>query len=119
MADSLFDWADGAALRDAGMELAGEAQDNADAGWGERAYRAIVAVARSQPTVHVDDVLLVFADRPEHPNAWGAIWARAIRDGVIGRTGTVRETRDPRKHRHCYPVYASLIGPDMRRAAQR
>lgn len=117
MPDDLFDWAaaEGAALRDAGMELAGAAQDAADAGWGERAYRAIVAVARSQSTVHVDDVLRVFTEEPEHPNAWGSIWRRAIGDGVIVRTGTVRESVEPRKHRHCYPIYASLIEGGPRR----
>jgi hypothetical protein len=51
----------------------------------------------------------VFAEAPRHPNAWGAVWHRAIRDGVIRRSGEFRESRDPRKHRHCYPVYVSQL----------
>lgn len=105
----LFNWAEATALRDAGMAVASAAQERDDPGWAHRAYMAIVWVANRQATVHVDDVLLHFCDQPEHPNAWGAVWQRAIRDGVIRRTGTVRESRDPRKHRHQYPVYASLI----------
>ncbi len=105
----LFGWADGAALRDVGMGLANAAQESADPGWADRAYLAITAVARSSPTVHVDDVLVIFPDRPEHPNAWGSVWLRAIRAGVISRTGMVRGTGDRRKHRHQYPVYRSEI----------
>jgi hypothetical protein len=108
-APDLFTWADGAARRDAGMAAAAAAQERDGAGWAERAYRAIVIVALFKPEVHVDDVLAIFDEAPAHPNAWGAVWARAIRDGVIRRGTAVRESRAPRKHRHCYPVYVSLI----------
>jgi hypothetical protein len=109
MSEDLFSWADGAALRDAGMMTAAEAQERAAPGWAERAYQAIIAVARQRASVHVDDVLQIFREPPEHPNAWGSVWQKAIRDGVITRSGTVRETQDRRKHRHQYPVYASAI----------
>jgi hypothetical protein len=109
MPDDLFAWADGAALRDARIMTAAEAQERCAPGWAERAYQAIRTVAWCSPTVHVDDVLRVFPDRPLHPNAWGAIWSRAIRERVISRTGQIRETQDRRKHRHQYPVYRSLI----------
>jgi hypothetical protein len=108
-AGDLFTWADGAALRDAGMATAAEAQERHDAGWADRAYAAIVSVAAAQSTVHVDDVRRVFHEVPRHPNAWGSVWHRAIRDGVIRRTGEMREARDPRKHRHRYPVYVSQL----------
>jgi hypothetical protein len=109
MPDDLFSWADGGALRDAGMAVAAEAQERDAPGWAERAYQAIVRVARFRSSVHVDDVLRIFTEQPAHPNAWGAVWTRAIRDGVISRTGQVRETNDRRKHRHLYPVYRSEI----------
>jgi hypothetical protein len=109
MPDDLFSWADGAALRDSGMALASQAQEQERPGWAERAYHAIVVAARMRATVHVDDVLQIFREAPEHPNAWGAVWQKAIRDGVITRSGTVRETQVRRKHRHQYPVYASAI----------
>ena len=106
----LFSWADGAALRDAGMALAGEAQEQEQPGWGERAYQAIVRVASMQSTVHIDDVRRVFHEEaPNHPRAWGGVWRRAIADGVISRTGAMREAADRRKHRHHYPVYRSEI----------
>jgi hypothetical protein len=120
VSEDLFSWADsaagaapcssqGQALRDRGMALAGGAQEQKQPGWGERAYQAIKAVAEVHRFVHVDDVLHSFRERPEHPNAWGSVWQRAIREGVITRSGTVRETRDGRKHRHQYPVYLSAI----------
>jgi hypothetical protein len=85
--------------------IVSEAQERAAPGWAERAYRAIVTVARNQLLVHVDDVLAFFCEPPEHPNPWGSVWQRAIRDGVITRTGMLRESCDRRKHRHQYPVY--------------
>ena len=97
-------------LRDTGMALASEAQEAKTPGFSAHAYAAIVLVARRQPTVHVDDVLATCEAQPEHANAWGAVWARAIRDGVIRRSGEVRLCRsDPRKHRHAYPVYKSSL----------
>jgi hypothetical protein len=109
MSEDLFSWADGAALRDAGMMTAAEAQEHEQPGWAERAYQAIIAVARQRASVHVDDVLRVFPEQPAHPNAWGSVWQKAIREGVITRSGTVRETQDRRKHRHQYPVYLSAV----------
>ena len=111
----LFDWREGAELRDRGMAVAEAAQERDAPGWSDRAYAAIVRVARAQPTVHIDDVRLVFDEEaPGHPRAWGAVWARAIRDGVIEPTGMVRKTTDPRKHCHPCPVYRSLVyGAEM------
>jgi hypothetical protein len=103
----MFDRA--SSLRDAGMDLARFAQDDKSPGWSDEAYAAIVSIARRQPTVHVDDVLRAFSARPVHPNAWGAVWMRAIRDRVIERTGTVRPSSDVGKHKHQYPVYRSLV----------
>lgn len=96
-------------LRDAGMARASEAQDRAMPAWNEMAYRAIVAVAKTQGDVHVDDVLRVFRDPADHPNAWGSVWMRAVRDGVIERTNRVRPSFDPAKHKHQYPIYRSNI----------
>jgi hypothetical protein len=105
----LFDWCAGAQLRDHGMAVANDAQESKAPGWSARAGAAIVRVALAQPTVHVDDVLAIFTEQPEHPNAWGSVWQQAVRDGVIRRSGRLRETRDRRKHRHQYPVYLSLV----------
>lgn len=120
MTDDLFSFAARAAeaerLRDRGMALASDAQDVAVPDWSELAYRAIVAVARDAESVHVDNVLAVFDIEPHHHNAWGAPWMRAIKDGVIERTGMVRASADPRKHKHNYPVYRSLVFAGSRRS---
>ncbi len=112
----LFSRSEGTVLRDRGMAIANAAQERDAPGWSNRAYAAIVRVARAQPTVHIDDVRLVFAEKaPGHPRAWGAVWTRAIKAGVIETTGTVRKTTDRRKHCHPCPVYRSLVcGAELR-----
>ena len=101
---------EGAKLRDAGVELAASAQEEKSPGWSARAYAAILTVARSKPTVHVDDVLAQFEEKPAHPNAWGSVWVRAIREKVLARTGRVAPcVRDAGKRAHNYPVYQSLV----------
>lgn len=103
----LFEYATAVAARNVGMQTAAEAQGDA---WAADAYAAIVSVARRQLIVHVDDVLKVFHRQPEHYNAWGAVWMKAIRQGILRRTGTVRPCKaHSRKHAHQYPVYASAI----------
>src|SRR3990167_7502123 len=102
----LFSFAEAQRRRDTGMALASLAQDDKQPEWSDLAYAAIVSIARRQATVHVDDVLRTFTDRPEHPNAWGLIWQRAIKANVIERTGQVKPcTVDSRKHAHQYPLY--------------
>lgn len=101
----LLEW-----TRDKGMGLAADAEDRAQPDFAERAYAAICAVALRQSTVHVDDVLKVCFVKPHHANAWGAVWVRAIKTGVIERTGTVRPCMtDIKKHKHQYPIYRSTI----------
>ncbi|MPZ57581.1 MAG: hypothetical protein GEU91_13995 [Rhizobiales bacterium] len=102
----LFAFADAKSRRDAGMAQA--EQHGSSFAW--RAYHAIEALAFNQPTVHVDDVLRQGVREPHHSNAWGAVWMRAIRSGLIERTSETRPcTRDPKKHAHRYPVYRSLV----------
>jgi hypothetical protein len=96
--------ATGRAARDAGLaDAAAHAPRFVD-----RALAALEAIARQQPTVHVDDVIAVGIE-PPHPNAWGAVWMRAINAGLIARTGETRPSSDPRKRAHRYPVYRSLV----------
>ncbi len=110
----LFSWSDGAALRDCGMAVAEAAQERKSPGWSKRYYAAIERRALAYPTVHRDDVSLDFTEEPHHPNAAGGPWQRARRNGILALSGELRETRDPKKHRHQYPVWLSLIyrGPE-------
>lgn len=96
-------------LKRRGMQLASVAQELIAPGWADKAYAALVAIARRQPSLHVDDVRREFSDAPSHPNAWGAVWHRAIREHNIIHSGRVKPSTDPTKHRHQYPVYLSLI----------
>ena len=106
----LFAWSEGAALRDRGMAIAEAAQERDAPGWSDRAYAAIDHVSHAQPTVHRDDVRRVFPEEaPSHPRAWGAVWTRAVRAGLIEPMGMVRKTTDPRDHCHPCPVYRSLV----------
>ena len=107
----LFDHAEQVAAlrRDTGMALATAAQDAREPGWSDHAYAAILTVARRQEELFVDDVLAEITRKPAHHNAFGAVWMRAIRSGVIARTGRVKPSADPAKHSHQYPIYRSCL----------
>jgi hypothetical protein len=97
-------------LRNRGMSLAETKNAFLCPLWSERAYAAIVRIARRQATVHVDDVLREFTEKPSSANAWGSVYMRCIRERLIVHSGEVRPcTVDPTKHLHRSPVYASLI----------
>ena len=96
----------GERLKRDGMARAECAQEFAAPGSNEYAFQELVKVARRQSTVHADDLRHVSLERP---NAWGAIWRRAMRENIIKRTNEVRPCADPRKHRHASFLYASLI----------
>lgn len=93
--------------RDVGMVEAEFAEILSGSDYPEALAAAIRHVALRQCTVFIDDVLPLIKVRPSHPNAAGAVWTRAIRDGVIVETGESRRSNDPVKHRHKYTVYES------------
>jgi hypothetical protein len=96
-------------LRNRGMSLAARAEDFVQPDFAQAAYIAIRAVALRQELLHVDDIRRQCLIEPSHFNSWGAVWMRAIRDGLIERTGQYRKSTDPKKHAHQYPIYLSLI----------
>jgi hypothetical protein len=105
---SFDDYAAGCA-RDVGIVEA-EFAEALVSDFGEVAYAAICHVARRQVEVHVDDILRHCKVQPSHPNAWGAVWLKAIKEGILLRTGTVKPClSDPLKHKHNYPVYRSGV----------
>ena len=106
---TLFDYAEARRLRDDGMSRATDAQEYDNYGWGESLYLAICAVARRQEYFFVDDVSTIFSDPPAHPNAAGAPWQRAIRAGMIERTGKLIRSARKSAHAHNYPQYRSKI----------
>lgn len=104
--EDLFAYSEAKARRDDGMERASSHAQQ----FSWRAYSAIEALAHNQPSVHIDDVLRQGVAPPPHPNAWGAVWLRAIKLGLIERTNeTAPCTLDAKKHAHRYPVYRSKV----------
>jgi hypothetical protein len=105
--------------RDVGMALASAAQKRKSSPWVDAAFQAIKCIAITQATVHVDDVAQAISGwlpEPEHANAWGSVWRKALRHGLIARTGEVKGagTSFPahaHKHARAYPIYRSLIFP--------
>ena len=98
----------GAELRDAGVAAAQRAQDKADPVWKELAYAALLRVAERQAWVHRDDVAAECGLSPHHANAWGAVWLKAVKAGVLVDKGRSRRTTDPGKHAHRYPLWYSM-----------
>lgn len=107
-APTLLDLMEGQRRRERGMALASAAQETSSPGFAEQAYAAIVTLARTQEFIFVDDLLGMVAE-PEHYNAWGAVWARAQRRGVIERTAQTRISTQPKKQGHRYFLYRSKI----------
>lgn len=102
----LFAFAEARAQRDAGMASAAAHSPS----FMEAAFQAIERVALRQIHVHVDDVLAEGVPAPHHPNAWGAVWMRAIRAGIIQRSNQTRPCKtDAKKHAHQYPIYFSRV----------
>jgi len=97
----------GAELRDAGVAAAQRAQDKADPVWKELAYAALLRVAERQAWVHRDDVAAECGLSPHHANAWGAVWLKAVKQGVLVDKGRSRRTTDPGKHAHKYTLWYS------------
>jgi hypothetical protein len=97
-------------FRDEGIGRAADTQDAIDPTWSERAFAVLLALARRQSMIHIDDFLLAFPERPARPNANGAVWIRARRAGIIVPTGQLRKCRaDSGKHSHLYPIYRSTV----------
>lgn len=94
--------------RDQGMGLAADAQDHVEPAWGETAFAVLELLAKRRPFIHVDD-MLPLVSAPDHPNAFGAIWMKAIRRRIIEHSGQTRPSKDPKKHAHQYPIYRSLV----------
>lgn len=106
----LFAFTEAKERRDAGMARAAAAQDRDTPKWSDIAFAAIERVARRQPHVHVDDILAENVPEPEHYNAWGGVWSRAIKRDIIQRSNQTRPCkRDAKKHAHASPVYFSRI----------
>lgn len=60
--------------------------------WKERAWNTIIVLARNGQPFTSEDVRAVAGD-PERPNSVGAIFARAVKAGVIIQQGWTKASR--------------------------
>jgi len=75
--------------RDVGMMRAQIGAENAAPGWGERAYEFLYNVARWNETFSpeaVTDAYNEWLEAPSNPKAWGPVYLRAVRAGIIERS---------------------------------
>lgn len=105
----LFDYAAAQAQRDRGMARAAIAQELNSPGFAEAYYGCIVEIAKRQELFFVDDVTAICSVEPSHPNAKGAPWQRAIKNGIIERSGRLIQSTRKSANAHCYPEYRSKI----------
>lgn len=101
------------------VEASEEARDEAirrgdvaaDPQWKERAYQALLACARANPTFIVDQVweYLAREDVPKEPRAMGAILIRGAKEGVIARTREYRLSDRVSAHRNPRVVWQSSV----------
>jgi len=104
---------EGRQLAKEGAERATEHAEKVDPGWKKEAYSVIYGIAQQNEFLNADDVWKG-AKRwglPEPPDnrAWGSIWVRAKRAGVVEKTGRFTTTKRPVAHRMDIPIYRSLI----------
>lgn len=110
MQQSVLDFTAARAERDAGMNRAHDAAARRDEEWPDLAYGFLVRYATTHAEF-ISEELTAMADRmgygsPADPRAWGAIFQRAARAGVIQRIGYGVSQR---RHLSPTPLWRSLV----------
>lgn len=106
-----FDWTAARAARDAAIQQAADHAEDVNPNWGDTAYEALRIFAAgkrsSGATFTSEDVRSSIAaaavPAPPHLRAWGSVFQRAARAGLIAKVGIV-ESRAA--HCHCAHVAA-------------
>lgn len=106
----LFHYAEEQAQR--GMAQALDHADEVYGGWSEIAYDFLVRFARTRSEAFIsEDVSGASKEDPTFPQpptdrAWGSVYLRAAKSGVIVRAGTGKSRR---RHASICPAWKSLI----------
>lgn len=99
------------AARDAGIAAAVEHADHVEPKWSDTAYDFLVGYLPSVETLTSEDVREasrgVVSDPPSL-RAWGGVFMRAARAGLIERAG-YGTARDPKVHCNVVTVWRSLL----------
>lgn len=106
----LMDLFEAAAARDLGMLRASLNAENKHLGWNERAYAFLEMYARMHKDFISEDVSDASKEasfpQPPTDRAWGSVYRKAIRDGLIIQIGSGRSRR---RHASICPRWGSLI----------
>lgn len=108
---TVIDFESAVAARDAGMAAAAEHADRVSSGWSDDAYAFLVDFARHNACFISEDVsdaskgVHTFV-QPPTDRAWGTVYRRAVREGVIEQDGCGRSRR---RHASICPLWSSLI----------
>ena len=87
-------------LRDEGINKAIDHADKKDDKWSEKAYKYFLYYLKSHCEFMAEDVRIASAGIiPEPPSkrAWGAIFVKAVKEGLIERKG-FRNVKNPKAH---------------------
>jgi hypothetical protein len=99
----LFELAESKAQRDAGMKLAADHAEEVSPGWSEAAYQWLRRYANLHSRFISEHCTSWAAEQgfssPADPRAWGAVFKRASKEGIIVRVGYGTSLR-----RHCSPT---------------
>lgn len=104
----------GRELRDAGMQVALDSAQRQTEGWPTEAMNALRTYLHAHPgkefmaedvRIYAYDVLAV--PYPPHCRAWGAIFRRAVRDGLIRRV-RIAPVKTPSSHMANAAVWRAL-----------
>ena len=101
----LIDYIEARKRGDRGVELSSAAIPE----YGPRLYAAILAVAKRQEFLFVDDVTIIVPPDPDHPNASASQWRKAKSRGIIELTGRLMKSGRLSTNGHLYPQYRSRI----------
>lgn len=106
--------AEGRALRDEGMKRVADHSDEAFAGWQDRTYQIFIDFARGRAEIGLPEFMTEtcrahartyrLIEEPPDLRAWGAVAARARRNGFISAVRYAPQN-DPKSHRSPKPVW--------------
>jgi hypothetical protein len=96
-------------LRDLGMDRARKANDRDDPHWRTDTLKLLKRAADDNEYVDPDLLRKLGAREPLHPNAWGSIWKKGVKEGLIKEAPNMRRKSErPPAHAKKMTVYKSL-----------
>lgn len=111
MTDLGYEDGEGERRKTEGMARAKGAQDDEDPGWGDEAVSAIERTARMYEYFDPDNVRERGIREPRNPHAWGSVYQKARRLGLIedAYDQPPRKSERPIMHAGRMPRYHSRV----------